>query len=196
MPNWCENDLYISGSKEDVARVLAHVGMNHAEPEFDFNTVIPYPQEYRERDESAARFNFWTGDKARLLDETARDAAKAEHIAKYGNDRDGFNAGGYEWCSANWGTKWDASCVERRDYNGVCISFRTAWCAPHPVIVALAKLFPTCTFRIEYFERGMCLAGGFECPCAEDFYEEGTEWEAGVIVNEWKTDKYQGGRGG
>jgi hypothetical protein len=42
MPNWCECDLNISGSKEEVEKFLETVktGGNV----FDFNQIIPYPR--------------------------------------------------------------------------------------------------------------------------------------------------------
>jgi hypothetical protein len=47
----------------------------------------------------------------------------------------------YEWRINNWGTKWNAyDFLETDDVSGV--SFLTAWSAPHPVIEALAEMFP------------------------------------------------------
>ena len=64
---------------------------------FDFNRFIAYPEEFRRIDEIA-------------------EAWLKEHAGRpttiRARPKDGFNSGGYEWCYANWGTKWPASRVE------------------------------------------------------------------------------------
>jgi hypothetical protein len=177
MPNHCENDLYIDGPKERVAELLAFIGADKEKPEFDFNAVIPYPAEYAQRDEDARTMG--------------RDAFEA----KYGSRHDGFNSGGYEWRINNWGTKWGAYQVQRRDRHGVCITFRTAWSPGLPVIAELHKRFPECGLSLEYFERGAAFCGGVtyaEAEWAEDY----SDWTPGVPIGEWRHDDYRGNRGG
>lgn len=192
MPNHCHNDLWINGSPDDVAAALALIGADKPEPQFDFNAIIPYPAEFAERDNSAKRFHY----SIQHTDPVAAESARADHIAKYGSDRDGFNSGGFEWCNDHWETKWGAYSVVRRDYEGVCITYQTAWSPAKKIIIELAKRFPTCSFSLEYFEQGMGYAGGFECPCDEDWCGEENQWFAGIVINEWHTDKYNGNRGG
>ncbi len=109
-------------------------------------------------------------------------------------DVDGFNNGGYDWCVENWGTKWPASDVARRDYDGVCVSFKTAWSPPTPVVKALHKQFPQCTITLEFFECGNAFCGGFSCSSKEDWYAE-EPWEPGRLEGEWQSP-YGGHRGG
>ncbi len=40
MPNWCENQVHITGSKKDVAKLQALIGDT-----FDFNALIPMPKD-------------------------------------------------------------------------------------------------------------------------------------------------------
>ena len=175
MPNYCENDLYVSGAEADVEEFLEFVGMNKPRPEFDFNCVLPYPEEFAKRDDDRPDFND-PEYKAKML--VFRE--------KYGSNEDGFNSGGYEWCIKNWGTKWDAKDVVRRDYYGnVCITFQTAWSPPLPVIKALAAKFPNLTLSLEYFESGVEVCGGVCYPARED-EESPREWR----------DMYYGNRGG
>lgn len=181
MPNHCHNDLWISGRPEDIAKLLAHIGADKENPEFDFNTVIPYPEKFALMDADAT---------VMCNTQNGREAYKT----KWGTDRDGYNSGGYNWCCDAWGTKWNSYEVTRRDYAGVCLTFQTAWCHPRPVIIALAKLFPTLTLSLEFFERGMAVAGGFTCQSEEDWYGDGP-WEAGKVSDEWEA-KYKGVRGG
>lgn len=181
MPNHCHNDLWISGATEDVDALLTLMGADLPEPKFDFNAVLPYPKAYNDRDDEFAAL----GHKG-----------VAE---KYGpRAQDGYNSGGYEWCVENWGTKWNAYRVARRDYMGVCITFQTAWSPPRPVIAALHKKFPQLELSLEWFELGAAICGGVRYVLEEDFYPEddATKWEAGVQAHEWKMEGYLGTRGG
>lgn len=101
----------------------------------------------------------------------------------------------YEWCVSNWGTKWDAYKVARRDYLGPCITFQTAWAPPEPVVVALHKLFPKCSLHLECFECGAGYAGGFSLLAEDDWYDDEEAWEAGKKTAEWQGE-YCGYRGG
>lgn len=200
MPNHCENDLWMSGKKQDVAAVLTLVGADKEKPEFDFNNIIPYPDPFKSMDDDREAIPNLVGVyrddpeySARLA---ARNAAIAAYEAKWHTTSDGYNSGGYEWCRANWGTKWNAYAVARRDYDDrVCVTFQTAWAPPTPVIIALALRFPTVTFTLEYFERGMSCAGGFEIPSEDDWYED-TPWKPGALTDEWAINTYHGIRGG
>lgn len=73
----------------------------------------------------------------------------------------GYNSGGYEWCIANWGTKWgayDANLIERE--NGIAkIDFSSAWSPPSPVVEKLAELYPTLDFKLEFEEVGADYSG-------------------------------------
>lgn len=49
----------------------------------------------------------------------------------------------YEWCTKNWGTKWNACDVNvYRTEDELEYTFNTAWDAPRPVIEALADKYP------------------------------------------------------
>lgn len=70
----------------------------------------------------------------------------------------------YEWCIANWGTKWDVSTNKESvvvDDNGVLtVSFDTAW---GPPIVAYDRLQDAgFTVRAYYYEEGMDFAGFYD----------------------------------
>lgn len=178
MPNHCENDLYIDGPKEKIAELLAFIGADKESPEFDFSAVIPYPEKFAQRDKDA------------------KELSRKDFEAKYGDWKDGFNSGGYEWRVLNWDTKWSAYQVQRRDRHGVCLTFQTAWSPPLAVIAALHKRFPECGLSLEYFEMGAGFCGGVTYAQAEyaDDYEG--EWAPGASVSEWRFDGYQGNRGG
>jgi hypothetical protein len=177
MPNHCHNDLYITGPQEQVEALLQLIGADKEEPAFDFNTVIQYPAHFAELDKEFSEMSW----------KAFRD--------KHGADAtDGYNSGGYEWCCDNWGTKWNAYEVARRDYLRTCITFQTAWSPPTPVIVELHKRFPQCRLSLEWFEMGMAKCGGFSLIPEDEWYED-EPWVAGTKLGEW-SGEYRGHRGG
>lgn len=114
MPNWCENDLTISGP--EVQKVLAAIRSPEDEYEderlLDFDRIIPYPEEFKALDR---RNQEYQQKLSAINKEDPERAAKLSTLAaEYGAEpgafwlKDGFNSGGYEWCINNWGTKWNA----------------------------------------------------------------------------------------
>lgn len=187
MPNHCENDLYISGPKEDVNALLDFIGMNNDPPEFNFDKIIPYPKQYKELDEKRDRIAAANGGN-RFCDALS-------------GFKDGFNSGGYNWCCENWGTKWGAYEAVRRDYGPTCITFQTAWSPPSKnVLSELHKLFPTVDLSIEYFEQGSAFCGGYniESKNSHEGVGRASTWSPGMITEdtEWRCDDYRGNRGG
>lgn len=186
MPNHCENDLYVRGAPERVAEFLAFVGADKDEPAFDCDKVIPYPEKFKQMDEEAKAFSFFGHSE---LSEEEQAAARKAYEAKWGTTQDGFNSGGYEWCCANWGTKWGAYEVGVYDHpRGKCITFQSAWSPPTPVIHKLFELFPDLYFDHEYFECGAAFCGGLHYNPEALKYDENP-------VREWSGD-YAGPRGG
>ena len=154
MPNFCENDLTVEGPKDVVLQFLKFA---NGESPFDFKSFIPYPEEYVRLDNAAKA---WDKEHEGRPDYDWRKRPK-----------DGFNAGGYEWCVRNWGTKWPASRVNMEgpvtgyDVNTleVVFHFDTAWCPPKPIIENAAKRYPALTFDLRYFECGCRFNGLFRC---------------------------------
>ena len=124
MPNWCENELTISGP--DVQKVLTAIRSEAHDDEdarlLDFDRIIPYPEPYRALDQRAHEYQ----EKLRAIDKNDPDRqAKLEALAtEYDVEpgapwiKDGFNSGGYEWCCDQWGTKWNATHVTLTMRNG------------------------------------------------------------------------------
>ena len=140
MPNWCSNDITITGPEKTVQTIASLVGLKEEKPSFDFNKVISYPDKFREQDELAV---------------------EARKNGDY-SFKDGYNSGGYDWCVEHWGTKWnvgpeifDLSLEAKK----IKVSFDTAWSPPEPVIKALASQFPDCKFKLAYYEAGMGFKG-------------------------------------
>lgn len=171
MPNWCENDLIVEGSREGLLDFLAFIsGPNGV---LDFDRICPYPEEFAALDEAAAKWDTTPGERGI-------------------RPTDGFNSGGYEWCIEIWGTKWNARrvSVEKLDDNsspGACdasvtLHFDTAWSPPSPLIPIVSQRFPDLRFDLRFYECGMGFQGRLCC-------------RGGAIEDELVED-YDGDRGG
>jgi hypothetical protein len=173
MPNHVENDLYIRGPKKDIEAFFEAVRGKtdqYGTTEIDADKLIPYPKRFADADKAA------------------RDFREANPKAPWSEGpQDGYNQGGYEWCVSNWGTKWgfyDFSPI-RFGKNGdrAKVSFQTAWSPAFPLFNAMAKKFPTLTFTVRYFERGMGFKGLYKVKGDEVLADECSE-------------NYRGNRGG
>lgn len=81
--------------------------------------------------------------------EEAYNAGKVlvENYEKYGSIH------WYDWCSKNWGTKWNGgeASIEPVNDEEITISFDTAWCPPEGILEELAK---RSDFSLEYDIEG------------------------------------------
>jgi len=147
MPNWCECRVEFDGAAEEIERLFDFVGLTGEPPEFSFNRIIPYPDEFAERDRAYDA----------VRPHADPDTARAVFVARYGTFTSGFGVGGYEWCCANWGTKWPAQSVDLIDG---AVVFDTAWEPPLPIIRRLMQLFPSVVIDLTYREEGAGFEGG------------------------------------
>jgi hypothetical protein len=131
MPNWCSNNLYITvEDNKQLEKVIQGITNNSDQP-FDFNRIIPIPEELQETS-------------------APNNLNPDEMKAKYGF------SDWYEWRVFNWGTKWNASDVELNleTPQQIHISFQTAWSPPLPVIEAISKQFPFTYITLDWEEEG------------------------------------------
>lgn len=136
MPNWCLNEIIVTGDNKTLNEFVAFVKSDKSD--FDFNKIIPYPEEFAKADKAYKE----------LSDEEKMKA------------KDSFNSGGYEWCIENWGTKWlPDNPYLRKEKETIEIGFDTAWSPSLPITAKLTELFPTLTFIHKYEEPGMDFSG-------------------------------------
>lgn len=167
MPNWCENDLYIHGNRGEAEKFRKFAGSGDSSSIY-FGQFIPYPDKYARADKN------WV-----LYDAIGEIAKKL----KLPTVKDGFNAGGYNWCVAHWGTKWGPSGVRASaTTRGAAYRFNTAWAPPLPVVLAMSEKFPSLKFTIKYYEAGNAFKGTLVC-------------KGGAVI-ERSSESYSGGRGG
>jgi hypothetical protein len=171
MPNWCNNtvELYHTDPAM-IERVRKSFKEGALLQEF-----IPCPQELL--DTVAGSFGTGPEQDALVLKE-------ASNLTKYGHKN------WYDWCVANWGTKWDVGAngdiakdipsgwvrAKSSDWEptieafGLMITFESAWSPPIEAYARLEEL----GFGIKafYYEPGMAFAGIWE-DGEDNFYEYG-----------------------
>ncbi len=128
MPNWCLNELIITGSKPDLdAFKQQAIGYspwfneeerNSRNPDpLNFHSLFPIPDE----------------------------------IMKIG-----YHEAGYDWERAHWGCKWGACHAEMVDLTDqqLLYQFDTAWTPPEPFVEAVSRRYPKLKFYLHYEEGG------------------------------------------
>lgn len=165
MPNWCMNELEISGDASELKRfVEMNMGLpaeyppqpwekepreRPTTPYFCFNALVPTPKEVLE-------IGYDGHDKIPKIN--IKYAYRGETV---------FPLDGYHWNIANWGTKWDiydeAITPEEMGWHEgverITFGFDTAWSPPIAWLEKVAPLFPTLHFKLHYEEPGCYFAG-------------------------------------
>jgi len=128
MPNWCDNNLTITGDAESLQKFLAAI-TNADESITILKNLVPFPTELEGKD---------------ILDKEGNVFGKA------------FTDDGYSWCLRNWGTKW-GDCETQITVNGdyLVIRYETAWSPALEGLEQVSLLFPTLTFQTDWVEEGM-----------------------------------------
>jgi hypothetical protein len=167
MPNWCNNNIEITGPKNKLEELSKACG------EGLFNHILPIPEELS-----------GTQSPARDEDKKKNKALKEKH----GYDN------WYDWNVNNWGTKWDCSGEDSfyqneikdgdTDFHGkLCLAFDTAWAPPIGIYEELIrKDFGVKAF---YYEPGMDFAGLWEdgnddCITVHDHKHDDSFWDDGL----------------
>ncbi len=152
MPNHVANIITINEGDERVKKFLDAV--KSEEQEFDFNKIIPMPEELLiESGSSGERgMAFLLGEKSAF--DGFCDERREEDIrlgAKYLVNRALYGAKDwYDWRRWHWGTKWNAYDIE---VEGNQIRFNTAWNAPVPIYQKLAEMFPDYNIEVVYADE-------------------------------------------
>ena len=144
MPNWNENELTITGDREQLQNFIKKAkGVNHEGKDTNLllNNFVPLPEELKN---------------TRSPSRNPKSARSQRLIKIYGCDN------WWDWNIKNWGTKWDI------DPDGLMFSllkkkaiydFDTAWSPPVKWLKKVSILFPKLTFKLKYEEPGIGFAG-------------------------------------
>jgi hypothetical protein len=189
MPNWCANSLRLTPTTPDSEKKFAEIvaelerAQSARESANIFNLIKPIPEALRI---TAGWLGKDTPEQAEL------EAREQLNLKLYGYKN------WYEFCTGEWGTKWDANTQnEDEPYtiegNQVTIFFDTAWAPPMQIYYALENM----GFAVEatYVEQGMGYIGYYangedHCEQMNQFYagDEEAEDEFPVVCE--KIDKY------
>ena len=135
MPNWCNNNITISGPAETISQLWKDAVM----AEGLLEAMVPMPEGLRE---------------------TVKGTGDELQIEKY----DGFT-NWYDWCVSRWGTKWDVSLegIEYTDNEDGTASisgyFDSAWAPPIEAYNRFLEANEDCSLTASYYEMGCDFAG-------------------------------------
>ena len=190
MPNWCDNNLYISGPEDSIKKfkVTAKGPTSSYNDYNDFrsgtkwpinddirvqamNLSLPDPGPIQEFSFHAL---FPVPDEIRKL---PYDCNRAKEMAEtLGLE---VTQGGYSWENENWGCKWGASesSLFDEEKNFLHYGFDTPWGPPIAFLEKVAKDWPELTFEIKFSEPGMNFEGKAIFEDGEEVYHECWEME-------------------
>jgi|SRR3972149_1450363 len=133
MPNWCENTLKVTGSREAL-------------------------DEFKKR--AASRHRDGNGHNRRVALSFNRFVRMPRKLRYTTSPQDTPNW--YDWSLLNWGTKWDLADVRlsrKKDGTELLYEFDTAWSPPTQWLESVVKKYPSLTFELNFEEPGMGFAG-------------------------------------
>jgi hypothetical protein len=162
MPNWCNNNIEITGPKHKLDKLL--VGAKAGQL---LNTLYPMPKELEDT-------------------ENSNDTEKMSKQPVV----DGHN-NWYDWRVAKWSTKWDVDLYDDMikvegdgDNARLSIGFDSAWSPPIGACEEYLEHNKDCSIRLIYYEPGCDFMGIWEdfddrCySCSEDAPKSDSEfWE-------------------
>ena len=132
MPNWCHNNLTVTGDADELKRFVAAI-TNADESITILKNLVPFPAE---------------------LEGPEITALGGEAVGRV------FTDSGYSWCLRNWGTKWGDCETEIMFYDDyLMLKYETAWSPALEGLEQISRLFPTLTFQTDYIEEGMQFIG-------------------------------------
>lgn len=152
MPNYCTNNLTVSGDKKEIKRF--HEAIIQGDDRSSYNefsildNLLPTPSDLS----ATPKGSFGETEKQKQMEEMQK-----ANKAKYGY------ADWYDWNCANYGSKWsDFDCVfgtiTPTELN---MTFMSAWSPIGEGIRRVSKQFPTLDFVLSYEEGGMAFCGGY-----------------------------------
>jgi hypothetical protein len=191
MPNWCDGEVDIYGTSQDLKAILAQAGRGTYKVETDWDKEA---QKYKNVSEHPNVFSFEN------FHPTPPELLEGE--------------GWYNWRIANWGTKWDLAQGELSfteivpnddpakpfDWR-IGLGFQTAWSPALDLFEKISEQYPEVYIEYRYIEEGMSFFGitTFEGGSAEEDTRNITTEDlkiAGCVVNkdgevDWdETDEY------
>jgi Ferredoxin-like domain in Api92-like protein len=164
MPNHCTNLLSCTSGKTIGSIIKPY--LTDDGKSIDFNKILPMPEGIKKLNAMSTNEEL---TKQRTPEEQQERDALIESL-KEQNKKETGHESWYEWCVANWDTKWDSyNCytLELSVYELLNtidsisdIGFQTAWSPPINVIRELAKLTGE-SLRMSYYDEGWMFGGEY-----------------------------------
>lgn len=139
MPNWCTNELTITGDPKQIAKFRKLAEQKNKDGEKQALSLGNfYPEPDYTKTEVLPTFPDISGTKP-------VDPSQAW----------------WDWRVQNWGTKWELNEVELIDESEDYLLYRfdTAWSPPVKWLEKVAKDYPELDFRLKYEEEGVGFLG-------------------------------------
>ena len=174
MPNWCDNQVTITGSKSVIDKIEKIVN---------------------EEKGAGGLLNFFHPMPKELRDTTADGSKDKEMIKKYGY------SDWYSWACDNWSTKWDISefyGVEREispeGQPMISFAFSSAWAPPIGAYDYFLAKNEDCTLEAHYYEGGCDFMGIWDngddrCYQPSNYKSDDKFFDGG---DGWELDNYFG----
>lgn len=142
MPNWCANNLEITGDNKTLVEFVSAVldtDPKSGDTYSILSNLVPCPEEL-------------LGTTSTLGSESTQQAA---NLKKYGYKD------WYDWSVANWGTKWPESetALTRQENKCAGFSFLTAWSPPIEAFKTISAMYPGLVFVLSYQGEGFDYVG-------------------------------------
>lgn len=194
MPNHVTHTLEFYGEKEALDGLFAEIA-GHKSP-IDFDKLIPQPailhrtEASSDADIGELLLNGGEAPEWCVGDRRKKCIAAAEVCREA--MRETGHRNWYDWCRANWGTKWNAYDVTLKRHGlalgssteKATLSFDTAWSVPEPVLAAIAAKYPQIEFSGWATDEGdsyACSIHGVDGDASFTYFEPSntSEWVAG-----------------
>ena len=156
MPNWCFNNLDISGG--DVSTLKSQLNAPFEVMHDSWNKETGQ-MEKKLFKYSNPVFAFWNIIKPTNLEAYNGPQPETDLSKAIAFDSDHW----YDWNVRNWGTKWDVAVHQDEEYpeteltseseTSLGYRFNTAWSPPTEAIVALSKQYPNLEFTLSFEEE-------------------------------------------
>lgn len=183
MPNHCTNNIECTSGKDIGTILKPYLTKGKDEWFLDFDKIIPMPEGIKKLNDLLLLTEITKEEKAEY--EQLCESLRKDNKEKYGHES------WYDWCVANWGTKWNSysnwsleGVIMEEGENGYnrledlgSIGFQTAWDAPLPIVRKLVELTGE-SFRMTYYDEAWMFGGEFYCsPDGENniYFEDPSE---------------------
>lgn len=188
MPNWCDSDLWVTGSATEVEKFVNGLKFSEREGEgAEFSILDSYYPMPEELKDIVSGHGPNAGDNGAWMREVKEDGNVVERPftpeeVKYLKEKYGCLSW-YDWCINHWGVKWpDHTAVITTSAKSVKMHMRTAWSPPLNGLYEVSKNFPELKFKINYYEQGVGFKGSMTV-------------KDGTVIGE-TSGPYHGSRGG